>query len=154
MTTIEEIYAAINPMPAMLSAKGKVKPVTQIQIEANARISVHINWSKAGARNDWDKEYKCFIGDTAEEAICEALAFITALPDAKIAKLHDFIVNAAQAGRKAAESALAEAVEVMRLFAEGSIDVSHAVIIGCPEAETALTAARAFVQQYSNGEVK
>lgn len=91
MTTIEEIYAAINPMPAMLSAKGKVKPVTQIQIEANARISVHINWSKAGARNDWDKEYKCFIGDTAEEAICEALAFITALPDAKIAKLHDFM---------------------------------------------------------------
>lgn len=91
MTTIEEIYAAINPMPAMLSAKGKVKPVTQIQIEANARISVHINWTKTGAKNDWDRDYQCFIGDTVEEAICEALAFITALPDAKIAKLHDFM---------------------------------------------------------------
>jgi hypothetical protein len=26
MTTIADIYAAINPLPAMLSAKGKVKP--------------------------------------------------------------------------------------------------------------------------------
>lgn len=89
--TIEEIYSAINPMPAMLSAKGKVKPVVNIQIEANARISVHINWIKTGARNDWDMDYRCFIGETAEEAISEAREFITELPDAKTARLHEFM---------------------------------------------------------------
>jgi hypothetical protein len=91
MKTIEEIYAAINPLPAMLSAKGKAKPVVQLQIEANARIALHMNWVKRGAPNDWERNYECFIGDTAEEVTAEAIAFINDLPDAKTARLHEFM---------------------------------------------------------------
>jgi hypothetical protein len=91
MTTIDEIYAAINPMPAMLSAKGKVQPVSYLRIEANAGISLTLSWVKAGSYKEWDREYKCFCGDTSNEAIAEALSFINALPDAKTARLHDFM---------------------------------------------------------------
>lgn len=91
MKTIEEIYAAINPLPAMLSAKGKVKPEVFLQIEANARITLHMNWCKGGTYKDWDRHYECFIGDTAEETIAGAIQFINDLPDAKTARLHEFM---------------------------------------------------------------
>jgi len=91
MTTIDEIYAAINPMPAMLSAKGKVGPVVSLSIEANARIMLHLRWTKSGARNDWDCDYQSFIAETADKAIEKATGFIVALPDAGTARLHDFM---------------------------------------------------------------
>lgn len=91
MTTIDEIYAAINPMPAMLSAKGKVGPVSYLRIEANAGIDLTLSWVKTGSSKEWDREYKCIHGDTADEAIADAISFITALPDAKTARLHDFM---------------------------------------------------------------
>lgn len=91
MTTIDEIYAAINPMPAMLSAKGKVKPGASLSIEANARVVLHLRWAKSSARNDWDCEYQAFVAETVDKAIEKAAAFITALPDAKTARLHDFM---------------------------------------------------------------
>ena len=91
MTTIDEIYAAINPMPAMLSAKGKVIPQVSFQIEATARISLHFSWRKSGNSKEWDRCYECFLGDTADEAIAKAAEFIGNLPDAKTARLHDFM---------------------------------------------------------------
>ena len=91
MTTIDEIYAAINPMPAMLSAKGRVKPEVRFQIEANARISLHINWVKPNQTRDWDRDYECFIAETFEATVKKALEFISGLPDAKTARLHDFM---------------------------------------------------------------
>lgn len=91
MTTIDEIYAAINPMPAMLSAKGKVNPVSYLRIEANAGIDLTLSWVKAGSSKEWDREYKCIHGDTADEATAAAISFINALPDAKTARLHDFM---------------------------------------------------------------
>jgi len=91
MTTIEEIYAAINPMPAMLSARGKVNPKVSIEFEANARVIVWLKWSKTCAVHVWDYDSECFITDTADEAIAAATVFINALPDAKTAKLHDFM---------------------------------------------------------------
>jgi hypothetical protein len=47
MTTIEDIYAGINPLPAMLTAKGKVKPEAVVMINANARLSIMLKWKKA-----------------------------------------------------------------------------------------------------------
>ena len=91
MTTIEEIYAAINPMPAMLSAKGKVSPTVNILIEANARICLHMSWRKSGSLHDFNTECKTFFGDTFDEVAAQAIAFINALPDAKTARLHDFM---------------------------------------------------------------
>lgn len=89
--TIEEIYTAINPLPAMLTDKGKRSPEVSVRIEANSRIDVSMNWTKRHARSDWDKDYQHFFGDTFEEALDKATAFIRELPTADQAKLHDFM---------------------------------------------------------------
>jgi hypothetical protein len=91
MTTIDEIYAAINPMPAMLCAKGKKNPSVRFDIEANAGVQVSMHWTKPGAYGDWDRDYQVFMGGTAAEVISKARAFIESLPDAKTARLHDFM---------------------------------------------------------------
>lgn len=91
MTTINEIYAAINPMPAMLSAKGKVNPEASLWIDANAHVRLFLAWKKVGSLNDWDKDSKFFTGNTADEVIAGALSFINAMPDAKTARLNDFM---------------------------------------------------------------
>ncbi len=91
MTTISDIYAAINPMPAMLSAKGKVMPDVTFMIHANARITIHMNWKKPFAPHDWETDCECFSGDTFEESLERAITFINELPSAEQAKLHHFM---------------------------------------------------------------
>lgn len=91
MTTISEIYAAINPLPAMLSAKGMVKPEVTLMIEANARLSISMNWVKPYSVNEWDRVYKSFSGKDFQEALGEATKFIKKLPSAEQAKLQNFM---------------------------------------------------------------
>lgn len=91
MTTIDEIYAAINPIPAMLSAKGKIKPEARFQIDANARVGVYLNWVKDERSDDWNREYECCIADTFDEALKDALTFVDNLPAAKTARLQQFM---------------------------------------------------------------
>lgn len=89
--TIDEIYAAINPLPAMLSKKGKIKPEVSVNIEANAAISISMNWDKRYAVHSYERDYKSFLGDTFEQALSKATDFIKKLPSAEQAKLHDFM---------------------------------------------------------------
>ncbi len=89
--TIDEIYAAINPLPAMLSAKGKVNPRVTFQMEANAGFNISMNWKKPYAYNDWESDYECFLGDDFAVVIGKALSFINELPTAEQAKLHHFM---------------------------------------------------------------
>lgn len=89
--TIEEIYAAINPLPAMLAEKGKVSPEVDFRIEANAGICISMNWRKPHTANDWDKNYQCFLADDFSQALGKAIAFIKELPTAEQAKLHHFM---------------------------------------------------------------
>jgi hypothetical protein len=91
MTTIEDIYAAINPLPAMLTAKGKVKPEVTFMVEANSRLAIAMNWVKPYSPNEWDREYKSFSGKDFAEALKAATAFIKGLPSAEQAKLHNFM---------------------------------------------------------------
>jgi hypothetical protein len=91
MTTIEDIYAAINPLPAKLSEKGKVKPNVEFEIEANAGVRIAMSWKKYGAVSDWEKEYQHFFGGSFDECIRKAEAFISALPTAEQARLHAFM---------------------------------------------------------------
>lgn len=91
MTTISEIYTAINPLPAQLSVKGKVKPKVELCIEANANISISMNWQKFGSDRDWERDYEYFSGANADEAIAKAIEFINTLPSAKQAKLQRFM---------------------------------------------------------------
>ncbi|MCK1275892.1 hypothetical protein IVB46_11690 [Bradyrhizobium sp. 61] len=91
MTTIDEIYAAINPLPAMLTAKGKVKPEVSFGVDANAGLAITMNWVKPYSPNEWDREYKHFSGKDFAEALGAATAFIKGLPSAEQAKLHNFM---------------------------------------------------------------
>jgi hypothetical protein len=88
---LEEIYAAINPLPAMLTDKGKRNPEVDFTIEANAGLSLCLKWTKRHARDDWDREYKSFLGNAFDEVLGKALTFIRELPNAEQAKLHDFM---------------------------------------------------------------
>jgi hypothetical protein len=90
-TTLDEIYAAINPLPAMLAEKGKVSPTVDFTIEANAGLNIAIRYRKAYSKNEWDYDYKVLAGDTFDEALRKTLAFINDLPSAEQAKLHNFM---------------------------------------------------------------
>ena len=89
--TIEEIYAALNPLPATLTEKGKASPVVKFDLEANAGISITMNWQKRYSSNTWDREYQCFMGNDFAMAFAKASAFIRDLPSAEQAVLHDFM---------------------------------------------------------------
>ncbi len=91
MTTIADIHAAINPIPAMLSAKGKVKPEVTFMMHANARMTIHLGWKKAYALHDWETDCECFVGETFEQSLEKVMAFIKELPSAEQAKLHHFM---------------------------------------------------------------
>lgn len=93
ITTIEEVYAAVNPMPAMLSAKGRVNPRITIEFEANARVVVWLRWQAERPKYRGDEEIKGAYGYTADEAVAKALAMIKALPSLKEAKLHAFMAD-------------------------------------------------------------
>ena len=90
--TISDVYSAINPIPAMLTSKGKVNPEVSLEIRANAEIQINMNWVKDTGHQDWDRQYKVFTG-TADQALEKALAFIAELPDAKTARLHAFMAK-------------------------------------------------------------
>ena len=90
-TTIEDIYAAINPLPAALSAKGKIKPEASLHVEANAGMSILMSWVKGNAAYAWERDYKTCLGDTFEQVIAKAIQSITELPSAEQAKLHEFM---------------------------------------------------------------
>lgn len=91
MTTIDEIYAALNPLPAMLSEKGKVKPAVSFELEANAGICIQLRWQKFGTYRDFENEYEWCKGGTFDEALANAVKFISDLPSAEQAKLQDFM---------------------------------------------------------------
>jgi len=93
MTTIENIYTDINPLPAALSAKGKIKPDVWVCIEANAGIRVSMSWDKRHQTYSYDREYKTFSGDSFQEVLDKALAFIQQLPSAEQATLHEFMAK-------------------------------------------------------------
>ena len=91
METIKDIYDAINPLPAMLSTKGKVKPSVKFEIEANARVNITMRWQKPFSNNDWEGEYEVLAGDNFAQVLKKAKTFIHALPSAEQAKLNNFM---------------------------------------------------------------
>jgi hypothetical protein len=99
MTTIADIYAAINPLPAMLSAKGKVKPEAILLIDANgAHLTILLKWDKPYRNNSWEQDCEYFSGENFDEAFDKAISFVRELPSfvrelpsAEQAKLHHFM---------------------------------------------------------------
>lgn len=93
MTTIDDIYAAINPIPAQLSAKGKVKPSVEFRIEANAALSFMLSWRKFGSDRDWEREYEYFTGANFNEALVKVTEFVNDLPSAERSRLNHFMAQ-------------------------------------------------------------
>jgi hypothetical protein len=91
METIKDIYDAINPLPALLSAKGKIKPCVSLVLEANAHIAISMNWERRHATYSYEHDYKTLIGGTFQEALDKTLEFIRALPSAEQSILHEFM---------------------------------------------------------------
>jgi hypothetical protein len=91
MNTIKEIQAAIDPMLAMLSAKGKSRPEVQVTLHANAEASGCFIWVKPGGDNVWDRQYEHFRDSSLAEIVAQMAARIEAMPDAATSKLHDFM---------------------------------------------------------------
>lgn len=92
INTISEAFSAINPIPAMLTAKGKIKPEVSLELRANAETQVNLNWVKDSGMQDWNRTYKVFTGH-ADIAVARALAFIAELPSAETARLHEFMAK-------------------------------------------------------------
>lgn len=90
-TTLDDVYAAINPLSARLLEKGKAEPVVRFEMEANAGMCVAMNWKKRSSPSTWDREYQCFLGDSLDQALSKAVAFISRLPSAEQAVLHEFM---------------------------------------------------------------
>lgn len=91
MTTIEDIYAALNPIPARLSGKGKVNPRVDLTIEANARMHITVKWKKYGAASEWEQDYNVLAGDSFGECMEKAEALVAGLPSAEQARLEAFM---------------------------------------------------------------
>lgn len=93
ITTIEEMYAAINPLPAMLSAKGRAETRVQIEFEANtSRVHIWLMWKKEhNPSYSGDMVRKLCAADTAEEAVAKALEEIAALPSMMQENQHAFM---------------------------------------------------------------
>lgn len=130
--TLDAIYAAINPLPAKLSAKGKVDPVVEFEVSANAGIRIMVIWRKRNSPNEWDRDYKSFSGKDFDEALGKATAFIEELPSAEQARLHAFmgqLGNLIDAGR-----AEGIAVDFMNPLVETMKRLSENVITHQPTA--------------------
>ena len=91
MTTIDDVYTAINPLPAMLSEKGKVRPSVEFTVEANAKMTIGLKWKKPYCLNEWEHEYEWFSGDDFSKLLGEAKSYIKDLPSAEQAKLNHFM---------------------------------------------------------------
>lgn len=91
MTTIEDIYAAINPLPAQLSVKGKVNPEVDLTIEANSRMHITLKWKKYGAISEWERDYHVLAGNSFAECMKKAEALVAELPSAEQARLEQFM---------------------------------------------------------------
>jgi len=91
MKTIKDLQAAIDPMQTMLLEKGKARPEVSFRLEANCLPSITLSWDKFAKTAGWDREYKSFVNKPVAEIIGLTLEFIKALPDAKTARLHDFM---------------------------------------------------------------
>lgn len=91
MTTIDDVYAAINPLPARLSEKGKVNPEVDLTIEANSRMHITLKWKKYGAISEWERDYHVLAGNSFNECLKKADELISGLPSAEQDRLEQFM---------------------------------------------------------------
>jgi hypothetical protein len=92
LTAVRDCVTArrIEDAHSVVSAKGKPEPEAQVTFNANAQPSAFLRWKKIGG-GDWDYTYEHFRADSVAEVTEAMRFFIASMPEAKIARLHDFM---------------------------------------------------------------
>lgn len=98
ITTINALYAAINPLPAMLLEKGYAKPHVKVEFEANtSRIYIWLAWEKQhNPEYHGQQDTVLCKGDTFDDALTDALEKIAKLATAKELNTHAFMRDLAK----------------------------------------------------------
>ncbi len=91
MKTIEDLKAAVDPIPAMMSAKGLREPCAEITMQVHGEFYLYIRWKEENPITGLDTQSKFFFGDAADKVIVGAIDYINALPSAHETKLSQFM---------------------------------------------------------------
>ena len=87
-----EIQARIDTMPAALNAKGLREPKARFSINGNEPAEVWLSW-RAVKKDVWgsDSRFEWVKGDTPDEMLAKADAFIASLPSPEAARREEFL---------------------------------------------------------------
>ena len=96
-----EIQKRLDVMPAAMSAKGKRLPEVTFRIEANAAPSMWMRYAKA--HSSWADAVDIVKGNTPDDLLANADAWIAALPTAEASRMKEFMTalsDVIELGRK------------------------------------------------------
>jgi hypothetical protein len=88
-TTIEDVQARINTMPAAMNAKGLRNPDAKFSISANAELAAHLGWDDK--KTAYGSKYEWIKGKTPSEILRKMDAFIAALPSPDETRMKEFM---------------------------------------------------------------
>jgi len=93
---IDEIQAAINELPELMSEKRCVNPRATLNIRANVGLELWLHTAEDGPQVG---THNCHIinGDNVADMVAEAKAHIAALPDPDVSALNSYMNNLAEA---------------------------------------------------------
>lgn len=133
ITTIKAMYNAINPLPAMLSAKGRVNPSVQVDFEANtSKVYIWLKWKKEHNPLYSGQEERVLCGgDTIDMALADAMFKLNKLPSMKDENTRAFMRDLGKLidnGRK-----IGLEVEFMNPLVESMKRLSENIITHQPE---------------------
>lgn len=84
-----DIQKCIDAIQVALAAKGKSRADVRFTIAAHSSLQACIRWNKP----EGDYEYEFFHGETFEETIGKADAFVSELPGAEETKFREFMAS-------------------------------------------------------------
>ncbi|RVJ77579.1 hypothetical protein [Sinorhizobium meliloti] len=88
-----EIQKRVNDLSKAMQTKGLREPSATLRFECNKQVDVYLRWKDVtkAAVSYLDSEFHIFSGDTPEEAIEKAVAFVGELPSADEARMKQFM---------------------------------------------------------------
>lgn len=87
----KDIQTRVNAISKAMLGKGLRKPIADFRIAANVRVEILLRWQDP-TKPEFSQDVLKFIGgDTPEEALDNADAFVADLPSAEDAKLKQFM---------------------------------------------------------------
>ncbi len=95
ITTIKDIYKAINPLVTAMLYKGRVSPNVQAEFEANTKkVYIILKWRRMhNPAYSGEETYTVCHGDTVDAALAMAWEKIDALPSAKEENTRAFMAD-------------------------------------------------------------